>query len=206
VVECRLKPLLARYASRLGWGAAEDRVFGAAVDRARAMSDTAVPVTGQHGDYWMGNLMLADAGRLTAVVDWEHGTLAGLPMADIYKFPTSYGFYLDRSRAWAGGRVRGHPERVDRTGRWGHYGDWRNLAGFRHAYFSRGWFPDLVREHVAAAHSRLGVPQDLTLLFFAAFLAEQGLVSQTDEFCEGYRSLIAALAEERSATWLWSGV
>ena len=204
-VEEQVRPLLAAYAAELGWGAAEDAVFGEALGRARDLPDGSLPVTGQHGDFWMGNLMVDRPGSVRAVVDWEHARPAGSPMSDVLKLPTSYGFYLDRGRPWAAGRVRGHPERTDGAAAWQRYGDWRNVLGFRHSYFTAGWFPDVVHEHVVAARRRLDVPAPLVLLLVATFLVEQALVSQTDEFRQGYRALIAALADEGRSSWLWSG-
>ena len=204
VVETQVRPLLASYAATLGWGPAEDEVFGEAFSRLRDLPGATLPVTGQHGDFWMGNLMVDRPGSVGAVVDWEHARRDGSPMSDALKLPTSYGFYLDRGRPWAGGRVRGHPERTAGAESWSRYGDWRNLLGFRHAYFTAGWFPELVREHVTAARRRLDVPAPLTLLLIATFLVEQAMVSQTDEFRQGYRALVAALAGEGRSSWLWS--
>lgn len=204
VVEEHIRPLLASYAGELGWGAAEDAVFGEALGRVRDLPDATLPLAGEHGDFWMGNLMVESPGWVTAVVDWEHARRSGSPMSDVLKFPTSYAFYLDRGRPWAGGRVRGHPERTEGSPDWERFGDWRNLLGFRHAYFTSGWFPEVVREHVTAARRRLDVPPALTLLLMGAFLVEQALLSHTEEFRQGYRSLVAALAAEGRSSWLWA--
>src|SRR5204863_4978457 len=109
---------------------------------------------GVHGDFWMGNL-LVDGDRVTGVIDWEHGRLDWHPFSDVYKFPTSYGSYLDRAGGGRTGRIAGHRAHArHRSG--GH--EWRNLAGLRYVWFGRGWFPDLVRWYVGGQLRRLGVP------------------------------------------------
>ena len=42
----------------------------------------ALPAVGRHGDLWSGNL-LADGGRLTAVLDWDAWSPAGVPGTDL---------------------------------------------------------------------------------------------------------------------------
>ena len=62
-----------------------------------------------HGDYWPGNLLL-HRGRVSGVVDWEAGALAGEPLRDVVRFVLSYALYLDRhTRAGRPGRraIRG---------------------------------------------------------------------------------------------------
>jgi hypothetical protein len=49
----------------------------------------------------------------------------------------------------------------------------------------------------------LGVPPAVNAIFFPTFLAEQAVTLPDPAFREGYRSLLRALWEERSSTWLW---
>ena len=58
-----------------------------AVDSALAAIRT--PRTVVHGDYWPGNLLL-HRGRVSGVVDWESGALAGEPLRDVVRFVLSY--------------------------------------------------------------------------------------------------------------------
>jgi PST family polysaccharide transporter len=52
-----------------------------------------------HGDFWARNVLFQD-GRLTGVVDWEHGREEALPHEDLFHFPLTYGL----SYPWAGRR------------------------------------------------------------------------------------------------------
>lgn len=202
LVETWLQPLLAVYAEQVGWGAAEDDLFGAVLDRAAGLRDATVPQTGVHGDYWMGNLLVSGT-RLTGVVDWELGVPTGLPVLDVFKFPTSYAANLDKTAPWGGGRVPGHPGREDPGDRWSRYGSWPNLRGFGYAYFGTGWFPELVKGYVRQLVGQLGLDPALTGVCFAGFLAEQAVHAPVPEFRDGYRTVLAAFAAERGSTWLW---
>jgi len=195
--------VVGRYRAEVGWSPAEASLFAAVADRAAELARTTpLPVTGVHGDFWMGNL-LVDGGEVRGVVDWERGQAQGLPFGDVYKFPTSYGFYLDRAYPGAAGRVRGHPDRRDHQRRWRRYGDWTNLPGFGYTWFGRGWFPELVRGYVAGQLGRLGVPPAANAVFFPLFLADQATALDDAAFRTGYRSLLLAFLNERSSTWLW---
>jgi len=191
-----------RYRSQVGWGAREAELLEVLSERAADLAGSILPLTGVHGDYWMGNLMIRD-GRIAGVVDWEFAEPAAPPLRDVYKFPTSYGFYLDRAYPEGNGHVPGHPGRQDHLGKWSRFGDWRNLTGFGHAYFGRGWFPEQVRRFVLDQLTRLGITPALNGIFFPAFLAEQALAARDPASRKGYRSLLHAFAEERDSTWLW---
>jgi hypothetical protein len=197
------EPILSRYRTEIGWSGWERRLFDAAWRRAKAQKETTIPVVDVHGDYWMGNI-LTTRTRLTGVIDWERARPEGLPLFDIYKFPTSYGFYLDRASPGVRGRVPGHPGRSEFRVAWRRFGDWRNLAGFAYAYFGRGWFPAEIRGYVLRHLDRLGIPHDANAAFFPLFIADQATALEDPEFRDGYRSILAALAEEHDATWLWS--
>jgi aminoglycoside phosphotransferase (APT) family kinase protein len=191
-----------RYRRAVGWNDAEERIFELVRERARALYGTSLPVTAVHGDFWMGNILVAD-GAVSGVVDWERADLAAAPFGDIYKFPTSYGFYLDRGYPGLDGRVPGHPERDVIAARWQTFGTWPNLAGFAYTYFGAGWFPSLVRRFIDRSLDRLKVPQDVNGVFFPAFLAHEATTVRDEAFRNGYRSLLAALEHERDASWLW---
>ena len=203
-IERFVRPVLDRYRADVGWDDDENAFFGEVEARLDSLEGTAIPLAASHGDFWMGNLML-EGGRVTGVIDWEVAGVARPPFRDVYKFPTSYAFYMDRAWPGRGGAVPGHPGREDAAGRWRRFGDWPNLLGFGHAYFGTGWFPDLVREWVGRHLVELGMPEAVNGAFFPLFLAEQATALDVPEFREGYRSLLRALAAERSQSWLWAG-
>jgi hypothetical protein len=192
-----------RYRSVIGWNEVEDRLFATLRDRARGLYGTPIPISGVHGDYWMGNI-LVERGAVAGIVDWERALVAAPPFADAYKFATSYGFYLDRGYPGHGGRVPGHPERDVIAANWSRFGSWPNLVGFGYAYFGTGWFPSLVRRFVLGNLDRLGVPHEVNAVFFPAFLAAEATALRDEGFRQGYRSLLAAIAEEQGSSWLWT--
>jgi Phosphotransferase enzyme family len=199
-----IDPILDRYRRQIGWSPWERRLFDEVRQRVRDLRGHRLPLAAVHGDYWMGNILVHD-GRLAGVVDWERSESVGLPFFDIYKFPTSYGFYLDRASPGNGGRVPGHPGRDEFRRTWRRFGDWPNLIGFAYAYFGRGWFPERVRSYVLGHLDRLGVPHQANAVFFPLFIADQATALVDPDFRSGYRSTLAALAEERDGTWLWQG-
>jgi PST family polysaccharide transporter len=70
------------------------RVGGPAAAPGRALGASAA-----HGDFWARNLLFHD-GRLTGVVDWEHGREEAPPYEDLFHFPLTYGLCYP----WAGRR------------------------------------------------------------------------------------------------------
>ena len=85
-----------RYRREIGWNSVEEELFESLTRRGLEFEGTRLPLVGVHGDFWMGNLLMGEA-QIEGVVDWELARLNGLPFQDIFKFPTSYGFYLDRA-------------------------------------------------------------------------------------------------------------
>lgn len=194
---------LARYADEIGWSDDEEDLFGEVVRRAEALRDSPVLVSGRHGDFWMGNLLMG-AGGVTGVVDWELASHETFPIDDLYKFPTSYSFYLDR--AYPGrGKVPGHPGWSESRDEWQQYGDWANLAGFAYAYFGNGWFPSLVRQWIEQRSAALRISPEMHAVFFPVFLAKQATTLADPVFRNGYRSAIIGLARQRGESWLWHG-
>lgn len=74
--------------------AATRRVGAPATATGRALAASAA-----HGDFWARNVLF-EGGRLTGVVDWEHGREEALPSEDLFHFPLTYGL----SYPWAGRR------------------------------------------------------------------------------------------------------
>jgi len=192
-----------RYRREIGWSGVEEELFETLARRALAFEGTRLPRVGVHGDFWMGNLLMAE-GRIVGVVDWELARLNGLPFQDTFKFPTSYGFYLDRAYPGNDGVVPGHSSWGRGRDRWARYGDWSNLVGFRYSYFEQGWFPTLVQQFIERQLARAGVPLGLVSVFFPLFLAEQAMTLDDPVFRDGYRSALLAFWGERESTWLWN--
>jgi len=194
---------IARYASEIGLSEVEEDLFEEVVRRADALRGAPVPLSGRHGDFWMGNLLMGPGG-VTGVVDWELASTESFPIDDLYKFPTSYSFYLDR--AYPGrGNVPGHPGWSEARESWHRYGDWANLAGFAYAYFGSGWFPSLVRTWIEQRAAALRIAPEMHDVFFPVFLARQATTLADPVFRNGYRSAIVGLAHHRGDTWLWHG-
>jgi hypothetical protein len=201
-IDCWVGGVIARYQSEIGWSAEEATLFESVARRALELEGTTIPLVGVHGDFWMGNL-LVDGGLVRGVVDWELARLSGLPFADIYKFPTSYGLYLDRAYPGGDGRVPGHPGWQRAHAHWRSYGDWGNLTGFGYSYFGRGWFPELVRGFVEQRFAALSIDPRLNGVFFPLFLAEQAMTLDDPVFRNGYRSALRGFSSEKGESWLW---
>lgn len=200
--ERRVTAIFDRYRQTVGWSDEEEDLVVAVAERAAGLRGCPIPVTGVHGDFWMGNLLM-DGNRVSGVLDWECGLTDGVPLTDIYKFPTSYGFYLDRAHPGSHD-LPGHPDRMRHLSRWLPFGQWPNLIGFGYTYFGQGWFPDLARRFILGHLAALGVPAAVNAVFFPVFLAEQAMALDVPAFRQGYRSLLRALASEREKSWLWA--
>jgi aminoglycoside phosphotransferase (APT) family kinase protein len=139
-----------------------------------------------HGDFWLGNLLVAD-GQVLGVVDWEHARLTGTPVGDLARFATSYALYLDRHTR-LGRKVAGH--RGLRAGRWG--------AGVEYAIDGAGWFPDLVRSFVMSGLARLGASPSCWRDVLLADLATTAAGADHDEFARSHLLLFRRLTGGRS--------
>lgn len=201
--ERRIVPIFERYRREVAWGPVEDQLLDDIAHRTRRLRGGLVPITGIHGDFWMGNVLVS-GNQVQGVVDWERSVPAGVPLVDLYKFPTSYGFYLDRATSRRDGSVPGHPGRTEHLTRWRECGNWPNLAGFGYTYFGSGWFPERVRRFVMDHLAAFGIPPGANGIFFPMFLAEQALALDVPEFREGYRAALLAFAAHRSSTWVWT--
>lgn len=149
-----------RFGGEPGLAADLDRLAGL---RGR-LAGLRAPQVVMHGDFWPGNLLLAD-GRVRGVIDWEGGRLAGPPTRDLARFVLAYAFYLDRHTR-PGRRVAGHPGL--RAGPWG--------AGVGYLLRGAGWFAGLAQGLLADGLRRLGVPpgcwRDVLLTEIACTAAE----------------------------------
>jgi aminoglycoside phosphotransferase (APT) family kinase protein len=190
-----------RYRAEIGWSSDEASLFDEVLVRAEELRGTPLPMCAGHGDFWMGNLMATRRG-ITGAVDWEHSSPSTTPFDDMYKFPTSYSFYLDRALPRLG-RVPGHPGWTAAREHWRRTSDWANLAGFGYAFFGDGWYPNLVRSWITERASTLGMAPALHPVLFPIFLARQATTLADPIFRNGYRAAIRGLSAERRTSWLW---
>ncbi|HEX9343448.1 MAG TPA: aminoglycoside phosphotransferase family protein [Actinomycetota bacterium] len=190
------------YRAQVGWSATEEKLFTEVNTRAEALLGLPLPTAAIHGDYWMGNLLVDPSGQLRGVIDWERGRREGPCLLDIYKFPTSYGLYLDR--AYPSGVVPGHPDRQRWQTRWPHLGDWLHLAGFGYTYYGDGWFPQQIRSFIISHLDALSVPHAANAVFFPLFLAEQALLPGHPKTRAANRAMLHAFGEDPTGTWLWT--
>jgi phosphotransferase family enzyme len=153
----------------LGLGALEDALAG---DERAAV----------HGDFWFGNLLVAD-GAVSGVVDWEHAEEAAAPTRDWARFALSYALYLDRHTA-AGRRVWGHPGL--RAGGWG--------AGVVYAIDGEGWFPALVRDFLGEGLRLAGLRSRLWRHLALVGLAEVAAGADHDVFAAHHLELFRRLS------------
>ncbi|MFI5065874.1 MAG: aminoglycoside phosphotransferase family protein [Streptosporangiales bacterium] len=193
-----IRPTFRRYQAEVGWSVWESDLLDHLSDQCARLGGTRVPLVAVHGDYAPGNILL-DRGRISGVVDWELGRGAGLPFSDVFKFPASYGSYLDRACPPARGSLPGHPGWAQARERWGGVPGWTNGTGILYAFFGSGWFPDLVRSFLSAHLARLEAPPATAPLFFLVFLAEQALALEQPAYRAGYRALLRLLWEESTA-------
>jgi hypothetical protein len=84
---------------------------------------------------------------------------------------------------------------VDVRARWGERSTWTNLIGFVYAFLGSGWFPEVVRDYLAANYRRLACPPEVQPLFLAAFVAGQVLTLDNPTYRRGYRELLHVLSE-----------
>ncbi len=150
---------------------------------AAALAAESTPRTVVHGDYWHGNLLVAD-GEMGGVVDWESGSLAGEPLRDVARFAVSYALYLDRHTR-PGRRIAGH--RGVRADGWG--------AGLKHVLSGNGWFPDLVARYVTDALTRLGADPRRWRDVLLAGVAEVAATADHPDFARAHLDLLGRLPE-----------
>jgi aminoglycoside phosphotransferase (APT) family kinase protein len=145
-----------------------------------------VPRTAVHGDLWFGNVLVT-GGRITGVVDWEAGAVAGAPARDLVRFAHMYALYLGL-RTRPGRRVRGH--RGLRADGWG--------AGVEYAIHGEGWFPDLYRRFLARGLERLGAAPDVWREAALAGIAEIAAFTDEPVFARQHLHLFQRLARRDS--------
>ncbi len=176
------EPILARVRARFGSDPMTDRVLRALEPVAREFAHRDGPKTVVHGDLWLGNVLVDDT-EVTGVVDWECAELTGEPLRDVARFGLTYALYLDR-RTRAGRRIRGHHVRA---GPWG--------IGVTYVLTGDGWFPDLVRDYLRSAMSRLGADPACWRGLLLMGLADVAGSADDDSFARRHLLLLDQLRE-----------
>jgi hypothetical protein len=146
------------------------------------LSSHLAPRTAVHGDYWFGNLLVAD-GTISGVVDWESGASDGWPLRDLVRFALSYSLYLDRHTR-PGHRVLGH-RGLRRDG---------FAPGITYALLGQGWLPELVRSFLGDGLIGLGLPPELWYCAAVTGIGEVAALANDDDFGAAHLELLAGLS------------
>lgn len=145
------------------------------------LRDQVLPRTAVHGDLWFGNVLVTD-DRVSGVIDWESGTMAGCPLRDLARFALSYCLYLDRHTR-PGARVLGHPG-LRRNG----FG-----TGVRYGLLGSSWFSATVRDFLASGLEDLGLPRALWYAVALVGLGEVAATANDETFGSDHLGLLARL-------------
>jgi len=139
------------------------------------------PKTVVHGDLWLGNILVGDAG-VTGVIDWESAQICGEPLRDVARFALTYALYLDRTRP--GDRIDGH---CINAGEWG--------AGVDYLFTGAGWLPELIREFLRQSLSRLGADPACWPGLLLLGLADVAATADDDEWAHRHLVLLDRLKD-----------
>ena len=192
-ISTRLEPLAAAAVTALDGDEATATLLAGALQDARALVGTSLPLVVAHGDYWAGNIMV-ERGRVVGVVDWERATLDDLPIWDPVKAVGSAAYHLDRYRS------------IPRRGRgalpaWGDLGTWGDIAeaqfavGFRAAFVQEGWLADVSRDALVRAFTDGGIPLGWLPVAVPFYLVRQIVqAGDSPRSIEGWGSVLRALA------------
>ena len=146
------------------------------------LREEAVPRTAVHGDFWFGNILVAN-GRVSGVVDWEAGSRWGEPTRDLARFALIYALYLGGA-ARPRRRVAGHPG--IQVGTWG--------AAVEYAFDGSGWFPELFRRFLGDGLTRLGASPAAWRELALAGIAEIAAFTDHDDFARLHLDLFRRVA------------
>lgn len=147
----------------------------------RQFAGRPVPRTAVHGDFWFGNVLVAD-GEVGGVVDWEAGATDGWPLRDLARFVLSYLLYLDRHTR-QGRAVLGHRS-LRRTG---------FAPGVVYGLLGRGWMARVARSALVEGLSGLGLPAKWWYAVALTGIGEIAASANDDEFGAGHLELLAGL-------------
>jgi hypothetical protein len=145
------------------------------------LSESRVPRTVVHGDFWAGNILVSN-GRVSGVVDWEAATVSGEPVRDLVRFANMFALYLDRG-VRRGRPVAGHPGLC--ADEWG--------AGIAYALYGEGWFPSLYRSFLQDGLAHLGVDPARWRDAGLAGIAEVAALTDHDDFARLHLELFRRL-------------
>ena len=147
----------------------------------RQFAGTPVSRTAVHGDFWFGNVLVAE-NRVGGVVDWEAGAVDGWPLRDLARFVLSYLLYLDRHTR-QGHAVLGHRS-LRRVG---------FAPGVVYGLQGAGWLTRTARGALEQGLARLGLPPTWWYAVVLAGIGEVAASANDDEFGAGHLELLAHL-------------
>jgi hypothetical protein len=128
---------------------AEQTYLEGLLERLAALTDYPLPLRFLHGDFQPANILVTDASL--HVIDWEFGSLTGLPLMDVFSF---------LARAYA--RCRGLEE-ID-----GELEDY--IASFEAVFFEGGSFAGFTSEYVTRVCQALRIRPAWLRVLFPLFL------------------------------------
>ena len=197
----RLEPLAAQALIMLRGDPVVAAVLDRALEDARDLIGTRLPLVASHGDYWAGNIMVR-RGTVCGVVDWERAVLDDFPFWDTVKAVASAAYHLDRYRCVP---TRG-PAALPC---WGRLGGWAGIAdphfakGFRAAFVDPGWLAETARAALVRACLGAGVPPGWLRVAVPFHLARQvAQAADSPRSVAGWGSVLRALAGG-PATWAY---
>ncbi|MDQ2651788.1 MAG: aminoglycoside phosphotransferase family protein [Chloroflexota bacterium] len=83
-VDDPIDALLELSASRPGWSNYRPSIGRLRSELRKALLDRSLALSWIHGDYWPGNVLIADdAQTVTGIIDWDLAEAAGLPLLDV---------------------------------------------------------------------------------------------------------------------------
>lgn len=150
----------------------------------REAAETEVPGVCEHGDFWMGNVLVHGEGL--AVVDWEDARAEGLPYMDLFMLLHAAAV-LRRNPTLELGRV---------------------LRDYEGTHFGDTWVLDVARPALGQYAEALGLRQELARTLFPLFLArlathEHRLTGRSGYLDRMWCACLEAFAERRTQfRWL----
>ncbi|MDC4228007.1 MAG: hypothetical protein MPW15_28205 [Candidatus Manganitrophus sp.] len=145
-IEEEVRRPIERYGSIYPVDASEERFLNDHLKGWEEWKRTAIPITGHHGDFWVGN-MLTD-GASVSMCDWSFSQKKGWPFDDLFFFFSSLPV----------GKEEGDP-----------------LLSFENLFFKEHWFRRQVREAMARFFFQWELSPRFFFQLFPLFLIKQSI-------------------------------
>jgi aminoglycoside phosphotransferase/SAM-dependent methyltransferase len=195
----RLEPLAAEGLAAMDADPRVATLLDRSLEAAAGLRGTALPLVVCHGDYWAGNVVVAE-GSVRGVIDWERATLDDLPLWDLVKAVGSAAYHLDRYRSLPRRGPGALPGWGD-LGPWAGIGDPVFAASFRAAFVQQGWLAGVTRDALVRAFGRGGIPLGWLPVALTFYLVRQVVqASDSPRSVAGWGSVLRALAAA-PGTW-----